>query len=223
VTSIQVSDDQESVSLADYFPGYPRGFYKTVLADPPWAFQTRSGPRVPARGKQPYPVMSVQEIAALPVAELCEPNAVLFLWMTWPTLQDALWVITRWGFVYKTCAFCWTKANNRQLDMFQDDLEGTIGTGYWTRSNSEACLLATRGHPKRLDASVRQAIIAPRRQHSRKPEVVHGRIEQLVAGPYLELFARRRHAGWDAWGNETDLTYGGRHGGETDTGAVRSL
>lgn len=222
MTSTQVSDPE--VSVADYFPGYPRGFYKAVLADPPWAFQTRSGPRVPARGKQPYPVMSTEEIAALPVGDLCEPNAVLFLWMTWPTLQDAMWVITRWGFTYKTCAFCWTKASNRQLDLFQDDLEGTMGTGYWTRSNSEACLLATRGHPKRLDASVRQAIIAPRRQHSRKPEVVHGRIEQLVAGPYLELFARRRHLGWDAWGNETDMIYGGRSGGEeVDTGPVPSL
>ena len=95
---------------------------------------------MPARGKQPYPVMSTDEIAALPIGDLCEPDAVLFLWMTWPTLQDAMWVITRWGFTYKTCAFCWTKASNRQLDMFQDDLEGTIGTGYWTRSNSEACL-----------------------------------------------------------------------------------
>lgn len=209
MTSLQVSEDV----VPDYFPGYPRGFYKVVLADPPWSFKTYSGPKVAARGKQPYPVMTVDEIAALPVADLCEPNAVLFLWMTWPTLQDALWVITRWGFTYKTCAFCWTKANVRQLELFQDDAEASMGQGYWTRSNSEACLLATRGHPKRLDAGVRQAIIAPRRQHSRKPEVVHGRIEALVAGPYIELFARRRHTGWDAWGNETDLRYGGRHDG----------
>lgn len=205
------ASDQESDSAPDPFPGYPRGWYKAVLADPPWAFQTHSGPRVPARGKQPYPVMSTEAIAALPVAELCEPNAVLFLWFTWPKLQDALWVINHWGFQYRTAAFVWTKANNRQLDMFQSELEGTLGMGFWTRSNTEACLLATRGKPKRLDASVRQAIISPRSKHSRKPDVVHGRIEALVAGPYIELFARRRREGWDAWGLETDMIFRGRH------------
>src|SRR4029077_4776914 len=76
--------------------------------------------------------------------------------------------------------------------------------GYWTRSNSEGCLLATRGKPKRQNADVRQAIIAPRREHSRKPDGIHERIERLVAGPYLELFARQRRPGWDAWGNEVD-------------------
>jgi N6-adenosine-specific RNA methylase IME4 len=76
--------------------------------------------------------------------------------------------------------------------------------GYWTRANSEVCLLATRGHPKRLNADVRQGIIEPRREHSRKPDCVPGRIERLVAGPYLELFARTRREGWDSWGNQTD-------------------
>lgn len=76
--------------------------------------------------------------------------------------------------------------------------------GYWTRSNSEVCLLATRGKPKRSNADVRQAIIAPRREHSRKPDGIHERIERLVAGPYLELFARQRRPGWDCWGNEVE-------------------
>jgi N6-adenosine-specific RNA methylase IME4 len=78
------------------------------------------------------------------------------------------------------------------------------GLGYWTRANTEPCLLTTRGHPKRLHADVRQGIIAPRREHSRKPPCIHERIERLVAGPYVELFARQRRSGWDAWGNETD-------------------
>jgi N6-adenosine-specific RNA methylase IME4 len=77
-----------------------------------------------------------------------------------------------------------------------------MGLGYWTRANTEPCLLATRGKPKRLNADVRQGIIEPRREHSRKPDCVHDRIERLVAGPYLELFARARRPGWDAWGNE---------------------
>jgi N6-adenosine-specific RNA methylase IME4 len=86
--------------------------------------------------------------------------------------------------------------------MFRDDADVQIGCGYWTRSNTEPCLLATRGAPKRLNADVRMAIIAPRREHSRKPDEVHDRIERLVAGPYLELFARRPRPGWTVWGNE---------------------
>ena len=88
--------------------------------------------------------------------------------------------------------------------MFHDDVEPYMGLGYWTRANTEPCLLATRGNPKRINADVRQAIIEPRREHSRKPPGVHARIERLVAGPYLELFARARQTGWDAWGNEID-------------------
>ena len=86
--------------------------------------------------------------------------------------------------------------------MFRDDTDALMGMGYWTRANTEPCLLATRGKPKRLNADVRQGIIEPRRQHSRKPDCVHGRIERLVAGPYVELFARQSRPGWDVWGNE---------------------
>ena len=91
-----------------------------------------------------------------------------------------------------------------QLELFQDDIEPDMLLGYWTRSNSEICLLATRGQPKRMATDVRQAIIAPRREHSRKPDGIHERIERLVAGPYCELFARQTRPGWDCWGNEVD-------------------
>ena len=79
-----------------------------------------------------------------------------------------------------------------------------MGLGYWTRSNTEVCLLATRGKPKRVAPDVRQGIIAKAREHSRKPDGIHERIERLVSGPYLELFARQRRPNWDCWGNETD-------------------
>lgn len=88
--------------------------------------------------------------------------------------------------------------------MFNEEVTPDMLLGYWTRSNSEVCLLATRGSPKRMAADVRQAIIAPKREHSRKPDGIHERIERLVGGPYLELFARQRRPGWDCWGNETD-------------------
>jgi N6-adenosine-specific RNA methylase IME4 len=151
-----------------------------------------------------YSVLSTAQILDLPVSELAAKDSVLFLWVAWPLLLDALRVVERWGFTFKTCAFSWTKAHARQLEMFQDDMRVQFGNGYWTRANTEPCLLATRGHPKRLNADVRQAIIEPRRQHSRKPDGIHERIERLVAGPYLELFARQRRPGWDSWGNEVD-------------------
>jgi len=140
----------------------------------------------------------------LPVADYAAEDCVLFLWTCWPVLQWALRTIEVWGFDYKTCGFCWVKAHAQQLEMFQEDIEPHMTLGYWTRSNSEICLLATRGNPKRIGTDVRQAIIAPRREHSRKPDGIHERIERLVAGPYLELFARQRRLGWDCWGNEVD-------------------
>jgi N6-adenosine-specific RNA methylase IME4 len=139
--------------------------------------------------------MSVDEILALPVRGITNENSVLFLWIVWPMLQHGLRVIEAWGFTYKTCAFSWIKTNSTDNQIWK-------GTGYWTRSNSEVCLLATRGKPKRLDKSVPQGIIEPRRQHSRKPDCVYSRIEQLVEGPYVDLFSRGAPANWHAWGRE---------------------
>jgi N6-adenosine-specific RNA methylase IME4 len=181
------------------------GRYGAILADPPWRFvnwgDTSNGEGIAA---DHYAIMDTPQIAELPVRQLAAKDCVLFLWACWPTLMDALAVIEGWGFEYKTCGFCWTKGHARQLEMFQDDHQTYMGLGYWTRANTEPCLLATRGKPKRLNADVRQAIIGPRREHSRKPDGIHERIERLVAGPYLELFARQKRPGWDVWGNETE-------------------
>jgi N6-adenosine-specific RNA methylase IME4 len=185
------------------FDGLPRGHYGAILADPPWHFVPYShGPQ--SRVGPSYSVMSFDALADLPVADLAADNSVLFCWGMWVMLSEAMSLIDAWGFQYKTCAFSWIKANTQQIDMFRDDADGDMGLGYWVRQGSEFCLLATRGNPKRLNADVRQAIIAPRREHSRKPDGIHERIERLVAGPYLELFARQRRPGWDCWGNETD-------------------
>jgi N6-adenosine-specific RNA methylase IME4 len=181
------------------------GKYGAILADPPWKFETwGSQDNAATFVDRHYETMSRAAIEALPVAQLSAKDSVLFLWVTWPTLVQAITLIERWGFTYKTCAFCWMKANALQIEMFRDDITAHMTTGYWTRSNSEVCLLASRGKPKRLNADVRQGIIAPRREHSRKPDGIHERIERLVAGPYVELFARQRRSGWDSWGNETD-------------------
>lgn len=148
--------------------------------------------------------MSLPEIEELPVRDLAARSCCLFMWVTWPFLKAGLEVIEAWGFTYKTCAFAWMKANASQLDLLRDDMDPAMLTGYWTRANSEVCLLATCGKPTRRDAGVRQGIIEPRREHSRKPDCVYERIERLVDGPYLELFARTRREGWDCWGRETD-------------------
>lgn len=185
------------------------GSYRAILADPPWLFESLWGGRpkkttagYPSRAvERHYGLMTDEEICALPVGDVAAPDCVLFLWTCWPVLQRSLRVLDAWGFTYKTCAFSWMKADPYRL--FADDKTPFAGLGYWTRANTEPCLLATRGKPKRRNADVRQGIIERRREHSRKPDCVNSRIERLVAGPYVELFARARREGWDAWGLET--------------------
>jgi N6-adenosine-specific RNA methylase IME4 len=177
--------------------------FSVIYADPPWGFQCWDGKdkRVASRGSvTPYDTMEMADIAALPIADLALPDCALFLWAVWPTMPEAFGIIESWGFEYKTCGFSWTKAPSDRESYTEDDIY--VGLGYWTRANNESCLLATRGNPKRLNADVRQAIIEPRRDHSRKPDCVRHRIERLVAGPYLELFARSERPGWTVWGNE---------------------
>ena len=186
----------------DPFEGLPKRHYGAILADPPWLYEVWSAKGTGRSAEQHYDTMSADSIAALPVHELAAPDCVLFCWVTWPCLKQALSLIESWGFAYKTCAFDWMKANNTQPDFFQEEVSAQIGLGHWTRSNTEPCLLATRGKPRRLDAGVRQGIIAPRREHSRKPDGIHERIERLVAGPYIDLFARQSREGWSTWGNE---------------------
>jgi N6-adenosine-specific RNA methylase IME4 len=164
--------------------------YGVVLADPPWHFRVRSPKGEGRSASRHYGVMSLDHIKALPVTDLAAADSALFMWVIDSMLPEALSVIHAWGFTYKTVAFTWAKTNSAGPGYF-------TGMGYWTRCNPEQCLLATRGSPKRLHKDVRQLVVAPRRQHSRKPDEIRERIERLVAGPYLELFARSRRPGWD--------------------------
>lgn len=181
----------------------PRNHFKAIYADPPWHFETwgEGGDR---NVTSKYPTMQLAEMADLRVNDLAADDCVMFMWVVWPKLFEAIDLLRAWGFDYKTCAFCWIKADDRQSDFFTDSVPVQVGMGFWTRANSEVCLLATKGKPKRLNADVRQGIIEPRREHSRKPDCVRDRIERLVDGPYLELFARTQRPGWTVWGNETD-------------------
>ncbi len=181
--------------------------YGAILADPPWAFKAWAKFKPLASGghtravERYYDTMESPAIAALPVSDLAADDCTLFLWACWPSFPDALSVIETWGFTYKTMGFMWVKGAG--LPLFPEDVKDQMGLGYWTRANSEPCILATRGKPKRLNADVRQVILDKRREHSRKPDEIYRRIERLVAGPYLELFARQKWPGWHQLGNET--------------------
>ena len=107
-----------------------------------------------------YPTMGIDEIRALPVAELAEKDCALFLWVTIPCLLEGLSVLQAWGFQYKTIAFVWIKQNKKADSLFW-------GMGYWTRSNAEFCILATRGSPKRQSAGVHQVIVSHIEEHSK--------------------------------------------------------
>lgn len=163
--------------------------YAAIYADPPWSFAVRSARGLGRSAQAHYDCMDLPAIKALPVGEIAAKDACLFLWATNPMLPQALEVMSAWGFTYKTVAFAWAKRTKHG--------KWHIGTGYWTRANAELCLLGTRGRPKRLSASVRMLVEAPVRQHSRKPNEVRAGIERLVAGPYVELFARETAPGWD--------------------------
>jgi N6-adenosine-specific RNA methylase IME4 len=166
-----------------------------ILADPPWKFVTRSERGEGRSANQHYRTDALDLIKALPVAQLAAPDAVLCMWIVDWCLPQALEVIKAWGFEHKTTAFTWAKLN--------ESGEGWhMGQGYWTRANPEDCWLATCGNPKRLYADVRQLIVAPVAEHSRKPNEIYERIERLVEGPYLELYARCERKGWMSWGDE---------------------
>jgi len=183
------------------------GRYSVIACDPPWRYANWSMSEQAKRdekwarrnGRSPYPVMNTEDIAALPVADIAAKNAILFMWVTDPKLQEAFSVIEAWGFEYKTVGFTWVKQNPSGAGFH-------FGLGYHTRANPEMCLLATRGKGlRRCDNSVPQLVIAPRSEHSRKPDEVHQRIERLYGNvPRVELFARRPMLGWDVIGNEID-------------------
>lgn len=176
----------------------PNKKYGAILADPPWSFRTWEGGAVtPHRtAVDHYATADMLTLRAIPVANWASRDCALFMWVVDSHLPDALALGDAWGFTYKTRAFTWRKLAANGC--------ARIGMGYWTRKQTEMCLLFTRGKPKRIGRGVREIIDAPRREHSRKPDEQYSRIEQLVSGPYLEMFARQSWPGWDAWGYETD-------------------
>lgn len=171
--------------------------YNIVYADPPWRYSGQGSSAWMGRGaKKHYPTMDLEEIKSLKIPS--SDDSVLFLWVVFPLLKEGLEVLDAWGFKYKTVAFVWIKLNKKNKEPF-------CGMGAWTRSNSEICLLGTKGKIARISARVRQVIISERREHSRKPDEVRDRIVELMGNrSRIELFARQKNEGWDVWGNEVD-------------------
>jgi len=186
----------------------PAGPFATFLVDPPWHFVTYDGEMtIPQRAKvQAYQSMTFDDLCALPVAASAAKDATLHMWAVDAHLEQALALGTAWGFTFKTIGLIWVKTkigDGKQFGFFPPDTDRPMSLGYWTRKQGEVCLLFTRGKPKRIGKGVRQIIEAPRRQHSRKPDEQYERIEALVDGPYLEMFARQQRPGWTSWGLET--------------------
>lgn len=191
-------DLEESIAAKALGIEAPGGGFGAILADPPWAFKTWSGKTgTPHRtANDHYATVHHTDIARLPVRQIAARDCALFMWVVDSHIVEAIELAAAWGFAFKTRAFVWLKTTKTGTPK--------IGMGYWTRKQTEECLLFTRGKPRRLGKGVRQLITAPRREHSRKPDEIYDRIQALVAGPYLELFARQRWPGWSAFGNEVD-------------------
>lgn len=171
--------------------------YNIIYADPPWDFKRWSN-KAQRHVTRHYPVMKIEHIEALPIKNITADNAVLCIWATFPNLKLALRVIDAWGFTYKTVAFTWVKKCKIKDSLF-------MGNGYYTRSNAEICLLATKGSPlPRLSHSVHSVIVSRIQEHSKKPGEARDGITRLFGEdlPRIELFARQHADGWDCWGNE---------------------
>lgn len=167
--------------------------YKIIYADPPWSYADNNCNG--AVGDH-YKTMSIEDIKNLNVQDITAKDCVLFMWVTYPMLQEGLAVGKAWGFTYKSIAFQWLKLNRKNGKPF-------FGLGRWTRGNTECCLLFVKGKPQRKSNSVFQLIQSPIARHSEKPGEAREKIVQLMGGGgRIELFARKRFKGWDCWGNE---------------------
>jgi len=176
---------------------FPNKKYKIIYADPPWEYKDKA--LAGKRGaSSKYDIMTDEDLESLPVENIADDDCVLFMWATFPKINDALRLINAWGFKYKTVAFTWVKKTQNN--------QSFMGMGNWTRANAEVVLLATKGKPKRIDAGIKQIIESPREEHSKKPDIVREKITQLMGDvSRIELFARTKTEKWDVWGNDEKL------------------
>lgn len=198
--------------------------YNILLIDPPWKYNSRANHKTRFRGGAcgHYPLMSMQEIAALPIGDLAAKDCALLMWCTFPYLSDQIKLFEHWKFRFRTQFLTWVKLNPRGYDLPADDpnyVQGKqyvlytdglfhsvfFGTGYYAKANPEVCLMGMRGQVPTVSDAISSVILAPRRRHSQKPDEQYGRIEGVFGDvPRAELFARHAQPGWAAMGNGID-------------------
>ena len=182
----------------------PNKNYKIIYADPPWSYRSSgTGERSRGTAAKHYHTMTTEDICNMPIQEICGGGAACFLWATFPNIGEAIKVMESWGFVYKTAAFVWVKKTQKTGKLFW-------GMGSYTRANAEVCLLGIapdfKAGERIISHRVHQIVEAPYEGHSKKPDEVRKRIVELLGDvPRIELFARQRADGWDAWGDEVEV------------------
>jgi len=178
---------------------FPDKKYQIIYADPPYEY-SNSGSTKNSRGnaKQFYKTMPINEIKKLPVEKLADENCWLFLWTTYPQIQNGLDILGAWGFNFKTVAFTWIKKTVNMKDF--------VGMGFYTRANPEIVLLGLKGKVHPINKTVRNIVYSQIQEHSKKPDIIRDKIIQLCGDlPRIELFARQKIPKWDCWGNDPNL------------------
>jgi N6-adenosine-specific RNA methylase IME4 len=177
--------------------------FRTILADPPWRFQNRTGKVAPEhRRLSRYGTMTLDEIAKLPVSRVVDEPAHLYLWVPNALLPDGLLVLSAWGFHYKA-NLVWHKVR-------KDGGSDGRGVGFYFRNVTELLLFGVRGRNARTQAAGRRQVnlfSSRKQEHSRKPDGQYPIIESCSPGPYLELFARGTRPNWSSWGLQADDAY----------------
>jgi len=198
----------DGMTIYTTIPEIPLFRYRVIYADPPWYFENYSKKGEGRNAVAHYDCMDIEAIKAMNVGHMAAQDCVLFLWVTNPMLEAGLDVMRAWGFTFKAVGFTWAKVTKQGLREpripITDDYNWRMNNGYWTRQNTEMCLIGVMGKIARNEVAtnVRELIVAPMGDHSQKPHATYARIERLVDGPYLELFARNARHGWDSFGDE---------------------
>jgi N6-adenosine-specific RNA methylase IME4 len=209
-----LSRTDEILQPPHVFAGLLHRGYRAIAIDAPTHFRCRTALQVQNWSsrrdvEKHYATLSFDQLAVLPIRDLTHPDGChLFEWTSAPHLPRACELLERWSFKYSSVAFTWVKLR-RSLDPDQFHLptEADLhkGLGLTTRKQTQQVLLGRRGNCRRISKSVYEVILAPVREHSRKPDEFYRRVEQYCNGPFVDLFARERRPNWDVWGDQVDL------------------
>lgn len=191
-------------------PPMPTERFAKVCLDPPWHFRSRAASANPQSIRSPqkhYPTMDLAYLKQLPVKQIAAPDAHVFLWMTGPLIVQGVhnMLFSAWGVEPSSMAFVWVKTGRnfemeqfRKTPLLEQDLH--FGMGFTTRQNAEYCVLGRIGSPSRARADIRQVIVAPVAEHSRKPKEFYRRVEHYAHGNQIDMFAGADRPNWTRWG-----------------------